>query len=283
MVDAAYPSLQQRPEPFNRVRVHIPAHVDVRRVLHGGMLIAHLAERVIRLPLVCVHRRRGMYARRDLRQQRLCRGIGDYAGDDFAVLRLLRGLALRHAEHRRLIHRAASLAKRLPLVLPLGLAADINLIHLYRAIQRLVIRREQRTDLFEHPVGRLVSNAQFPLKLLGRNAAPSASHEVHSIEPETERGGRILEDRPDHRMLMVAAELAHIGRSPRFAVMLSYPLAGGAVNPIRVQRVHKVVKARRIVGEFPVEFKERVTGFRSSRALRIVPVDLRHGGYLRAA
>jgi hypothetical protein len=140
--------------------------------------------------------------------------------------------------HGRLADRAASLAERATLVLPLGLATDERLVSLDSASQRAVlflVLVEHGADLVEHAPCRLVGDAKLPLQLLCRDPAASLAHEEDGVEPEPERRGRPLEDCAFHRVHMVAAELAGVRRARLHPMMLGHALALGAENAVRVQ------------------------------------------------
>jgi hypothetical protein len=63
----------------------------------------------------------------------------------------------------------------------------------------------------------LVGDAQFTFKLLGRDAAASACHQVHGVEPQVERRRRLVEDRSSGRMQVMAAR----GAGPRLTLLRS--------------------------------------------------------------
>ena len=63
VVDATDATLYQRPEALNRVRVNVPAYVDLLRVANARVAIALLPKRVVDLVFVGVNRGRGENAR----------------------------------------------------------------------------------------------------------------------------------------------------------------------------------------------------------------------------
>src|SRR5207245_6573288 len=94
---------------------------------------------------------------------------------------------------------------------------------------------QQRADLVEHAPRGLVGDSKLALKLLRGDSAPSAGHEEDAVEPEAQRRSRVLEDRPGHRVFIVPAELAGVGRAGLYPMMLRHPAALRAFNPVRVQ------------------------------------------------
>jgi hypothetical protein len=59
------PFLEQAPEPLDRVRVDIPAHVDLRAVVDAVMVVTLSLELVVGLEFVRVHRGVGPNVRGD--------------------------------------------------------------------------------------------------------------------------------------------------------------------------------------------------------------------------
>ncbi len=149
-----------------------------------------------------------------------CILLGHHMGDDLAVLdddglglaihpHLV--VALHHAEDGGFLVSGPldGLGLLRPAwLVPLGpvggtrLPTHVGLVHLHSLDQLLVgvLLHELVADQVEHPPRRLVGHAQFSLKLLGRNATPSARHEVHGVEPQRQRRGRLVEDRPRCRV-----------------------------------------------------------------------------------
>ena len=147
--------------------------------------------------------------------------------------------ALDHPEHRRLgfaergrcratvradgdVWRRASGFARL--------AAPGSLVDLNVAGQRLAVVAHQRPDALHHLVRLLVRDADLALHLLGRDAAASASHQIHRVEPQVQRRGRALKDRALLRVDVQAARVARVGRPGLGAVELALALAARAVG-----------------------------------------------------
>ena len=57
----------------------------------------------------------------------------------------------------------------------------------------------------EHSPRGFVGNTKFPLKLFRGDTASGACHQVHRVEPEMQRRGRLVEDRTRSRMQVMSA------------------------------------------------------------------------------
>jgi hypothetical protein len=112
-----------------------------------------------------------------------------------------------------------------------------GLVNLNVARQRLVVLVGHKldADLLHDPVRGLVAHAQLALKLLRRDAAASAGHDVHGVKPKMERGRGLLEDRPFHRMHVETAGVAGVGRSRLGAMEASWALALRAVGGMSIR------------------------------------------------
>src|SRR5579872_1143846 len=87
--------------------------------------------------------------------------------------------------------------------------SDVNLIHLHRRSLQLHVRfGQQRTKLLKHSPSSFVGDSGFALDLFSRNSAARRSHQVHSVIPETQRRGALLENRASHRRDLRTAVVA---------------------------------------------------------------------------
>lgn len=77
------------------------------------------------------------------------------------------------------------------------------------------LRHQFVTDQEGHAPRCFVGHAKFPLQLLRRDAAASARHQVHRIEPEVQRGRGLVEDRPRSGMEMMPTG----GTGPRLPLL----------------------------------------------------------------
>ena len=144
--------------------------------------------------------------------------------------------------------------------------ADVHLVHLDRAVQlHVAVVHQLVANEREHAPRRLVGDAQFSLQLLGRDAATSAGHEVHRIEPQVQRRGRLVEDRACRRVNVQSACRARprlAGLSSAVALEGADLFALGAVSLVGiVERVARLPKPRQtglVVREVSHELHEGV-------------------------
>ena len=136
---------------------------------------------------------------------------------------------------------------------PAGLATKISLVHLDRRLN-LEFFREERANLFEHAPCGFVGDASFALDLLGGNPTTRGAHQVHRVEPCTQRCGGLFHDRSGQRVNVPAASFASVGRAVSDAVMLLLCLAGFAVSDtVRPALLFQVFQASIIVRKLAVE------------------------------
>src|SRR5207245_1709472 len=168
------------------------------------------------------------------------------------------------------MHRAESHPRHRLNLAGARLAADVGLVHLNVAREgRGCLRHQAIADEVEHAPRGLVAHADLSLQLLGRDSAASAGNQVDGVEPQVERRGRLVEDRPGGRMQVMAA----MGARPRLALLsglvpFEHPalLALWAVGVPAVRGVAsapQVVQAGGIVGKLQRELHKRVPGLRS--------------------
>lgn len=155
-------------------------------------------------------------------------------------------------------------------------ASHVRFVHLNVPTEHVSALFKELPNLMKHAPGRLVGDAEFAFKLLRGNPASRACHEIDGVKPQAKRRGRILEDRPDHRVLPVSAELAGIRGPLLFSVVFGYPLTGRTVDAVWVAVADQPIEARRIVRELPLELEDRVAGLRSGGPRGIVSVGLGH-------
>src|SRR5437870_2687115 len=124
VIDAISATLHERPKPLNRVRVNVPAHVDLLRMPDTVVEVSLPIERVIDLVLVGVDRGRGEYPRCDVRHDGCSCNVRHGYGHDAPF-------ALDHAKHRSLIDPTANDAT--------AVTADVRFVRLNRARHRVVV------------------------------------------------------------------------------------------------------------------------------------------------
>ena len=116
----------------------------------------------------------------------------------------------------------------------------------------------QLTDLCEHSPSRLVSDAGFPLQLLGGYASAGRSHKERRVEPSLERRPRLVEDGVRRGGDVGAAEFARVDLATFNAVMVGHAVTLSAMNAVGPTGLLDELKARIFVGELLLEVLNRV-------------------------
>src|SRR5581483_8967261 len=280
MIDAADSALQQRPKPFDGVRVNVPIDVDVLAMVNAPMVIALLRQRLVGVGLIGVDD--GLFEHLGCDFVEHC--TLDVVGHDFGRdgSRLTVHPTLRESKHLGLALNAALDAGSASSASPVRFAADVGLINLDGAFgNRRVALIHERADAVEHAPRRLVGHAKLALKLFRGDTAASAGHQVERVEPQAKRRGRILKDGSGHRVLAVPAVFTRIRGAVVVPVVLRHLVALWAVNPVRIELAYQPIKAGSIVREITVKLKERVARFRSSGSSGLVAIYLGHTPTIR--
>ena len=253
VVNAVDAPLGVAPETFNIVGVGASCNVLLGAVDHGFMGIAETGKVVVGSVFVGVDGSIvGMDVFLDHRDDGRCFTVGLYLNHGVA-------LALNQAYHHGLAYGSAPGPELLARVFVGFLAADVSLINFYLSEQRdAVFLGHQLTDLGEHPPGRLVSDASFPLQLLGGNAGAGRSHKEHRVEPGLERCTGLVEDGIGSWGDVDTTEFARVDLAALNAVMASYLTALGAMNAVRPTGLLDEFKARIFVWELSLEVLYRV-------------------------
>ena len=85
VVNAVNPSLYERPEAFDGVRVDIPTYVDLRRVVNPLVEVTHAPDSLIGLPFVSVDHGAGQYALSDNGQKGSPGRVRNFPSDHSAL------------------------------------------------------------------------------------------------------------------------------------------------------------------------------------------------------
>jgi hypothetical protein len=142
-----------------------------------------------------------------------------------------------------------------------------------------VVGHELVADQVEHAPCGLVRHAKLTLQLLGRDPASSASHEIHGVEPQVQRRGRLVKDRPGQRIDVVAAVVAVVGRASLHAMEAALAVALLAKRCVTVRGeplTPKPIEAGSVIAELLDELHEGVRRFGRRAALRCVAIHLCH-------
>ena len=253
VVNAVDSSLGIAPETFDIVGMGASCNVLLGAVDHGFMGIAETGKVVVGSVFVGVDGSIvGMDVFLDHRDDGRCFTVGLYLNHGVA-------LALNQAYHHGLAYGSAPGPELLARVFVGFLAADVSLINFYLSEQRdAVFLGHQLTDLGEHPPGRLVRDAGFPLQLLGGNAGAGRGHKEHRVEPGLERCTGLVEDGIGSWGDVDPTEFARVDLAALNAVMTSYLIAFGAMNAVRPTGLLDEFKARIFVWELSLEVLYRV-------------------------
>src|SRR3972149_1984381 len=284
VVDAAYPVLGERPEPFNCLGVHIPTHVDLRLMHDPLVLVALPLQLVVQSSFVCEHdggwhnvRDEGV----DVRQLRRC---NDRTNPTTTLYSAQHSGFLRRVSQRPSASlSAAGLVQRLLTRLISRAPTNVGFVNLNFARQGgHFLIHQLAPDKESHSPRCLVGDAQLAFDLLSGDAATSAGHQVHRVEPQVQRRRGLVEDRSGSRVQVRAASRAR----PRLALLrrlvslertlrLAFRTVG-VLTVFRVAVAPQPFKASDIVGKLAHELHKGVARLRGFGSYRFVSVDWRH-------
>ena len=245
MASSIQTPLDVRPQPFNRVDVH-----DAPCVLLGGMVYPLVAVSEL-LDIVVASE----FVRKDLRVQigsdlipehrhkSPSLNVGDHLSNEISF-------TLNDTGNDCLILQAS------PWVV--GLPAEVCLVHFHYAGHLGFMLVHDVPNLGEYAPRCLISDSEFPLELLGRDARPCSRHQEESVKPRPERRAGMIEDRIGRGAYLVVAELALINLAILDAVVFRYPLALGAEDAIRETEFLEKFETGIVVRELSVELLQGI-------------------------
>lgn len=236
--------LEPREVALDGVRMNLAPHVLLGTVLDRLVRVALASEAPVGGELVAVDGAALLHVGLDDRDQGALGEVGDDLRHHVAVSL--------HDAHDD------GLAKRPPAGPPGAVTADVGLVHLDHARQRLlaVHGRHVLADFVPHPPSGLVRHAELALQLLGRDAVARRGEQVHGIEPVLQRGPAVFKDCTRHRVQMMTAPLARIGRLLLDAVPLRGTLTGRALVALAETGLKQVVEARLVIRELLEELAD---------------------------
>ena len=259
VIYAADPALDERPKAFDGIGVSIAHHIDFCAVMNALVMVtlAELFDASVGSEFIGVDRRLWQDVLTHHAHQGLglyvTRGLCDYAAfalhdsNDGRLLWIIRARAASGALDARL----AALPKT-------WTPTEIGFIHLDCGLD-LEVLRQKRADLLEHAPRGFVSDAGFALDLLGGDAAAGRTHQVHRVEPRSQRRGCLFQNRSGQWVDVPAASFAGISRTPRNAMMLLIRFARLAVrDAIRPALFFDVLKTGVVVRKLAVEVLEAI-------------------------
>jgi len=142
----------------------------------------------------------------------------------------------------------------------LSFAAKETLIRFDAARKWIVIFLQHLSDLLEHAPCGLVGHARFAFKLFRGDTAASRGHEIDRVKPSLKRCAGLVIDRVRSRMNVMPTELARIGFTRYYFVMLRDRVARLAKDTIGIKVVLQPFKASIVSREIVLEILECVTG-----------------------
>ena len=209
VIHASDSSLNQRPKPFDGIRVNVSHNVDARAVIDAlvVVLIAMAGKVIVGRVIVAEDDARRQNILLDDREQRFFLAI---LGNDG----LNAAMALYHSKYGCLGLRRLSKA--------LSGWADSSFVNLDAVSLQLHILGKQCANLAKHTPSCFVGNSRFPLNLFCRDSAARRSHQVHRVEPQPQGRRGLLKDRSRHWGDHASAVVASVGRASSNAVMLPF-------------------------------------------------------------
>jgi len=240
VVDAINTPLDSAPQGLTGIDVSLAANILLGRVPDNLMGIAKFLHAIIAIQLIRKNHCFALlgYLTLNKGQESSSLDIRDDLSDSLAI-------TLHHA------HDNGFLGGTTATLAALSLTADIGFINLYLTTKRADTFGHQFANLPEDAPRCLVSDAEFTLKLLGRNTSLSRGHQKDGVKPRAERGIRLVEDSASRRRNAVAAELTGVELSGnllavlcyRPAIVLGYLATLLAEHAIRITAFEKELKA----------------------------------------
>lgn len=234
-------TLEDRPEAFEGVHMGIAPRVFLLSVVNRLMVVPKPGQDAVRPPFVRADGRTGGDVLEDRRNEGLAAGVGDNLREQFAA-------PLKDTHDDSLVRPAPGNAF---LLSALPNTTDIGFVHFDMARQRRITVNGSHVfpDLVRHAKCGWVGHAQLPLQFLGRNAMPGSGEQIHRIEPFLKGCMRTVKHGPDHRVNLISAPSALIGRVTADAVKLPALAALRAIQPFAVTKLHEVVQTSVVIWE----------------------------------
>lgn len=145
-----------------------------------------------------------------------------------------------------------------------------------RQIRAVAAFVQHRPKLLQHAPCALIGHAKLALQLLRTDTALGRRHKVDCLEPEFQRSSGILKDGPAHRVLVVPAILAGVGRALGFTIMFSNRLTLRAKNTFWMEPFHKPFETSRIIRKVALKLHDSIRAVRCPGPKGWVAVNLAH-------
>jgi hypothetical protein len=107
----------------------------------------------------------------------------------------------------------------------------------------------QKADLFGDAPRTFVGNSKLTLKFFGRNTVLGNAHQKDSVEPQSQRSGRLVEDRTSRGRNLMPAPRARVTAALKNRVETILVLAAGALNTVWVLFVEQKRQTRGVIRE----------------------------------
>lgn len=223
------------PEAFNAVGVCIPIHVLTSTMLDGCVVVAPCRQLRIAQQFVCAQVTAIRNVLLDHGFKRVSPDIRNNAGQNVAP-------ALQDSENDGLVGGPAP-------ALTMRTTADIGFVGLNvpRQVVVAVDLGHVLANLVADTPSGLVGNPKLSLQFLGRDAMTRSCEQIHGVEPLLQRRRGTMERRARHRVNMVPAPRAAIGRELCKPGKLSLTPTLGASRDDAKAGFHKVLKARVVI------------------------------------
>jgi hypothetical protein len=229
MIDPCDATLNQTPKSLNAVSVDIPSSVDLIVVQDSLVLVSDSSHVVIRGEFVSIEG--GVPINHAV-----------HKGDKSFALNILNDTGYNFT-----IPLCGPNDLTLTLSSPTALARsftpDIGFVYLDLSGKRFAIIIKESSNLMKHAPCCLVSNACFPLYLLGGDTASGGSHAIHDLKPSLKWCRGLVEYSVGGRVDLSATIVALIARAVPNLMVLRYLLALCTMNTFRPSLVLDVFKA----------------------------------------
>lgn len=247
MINASQSVLHEAPETFDGIGVDVPRHINLLAVVDAVMNVStfrNVRDAVIAQQFVRKHRALGEDMLANNGEQRRSCGPVSSERSDFAA-------TLHHSDNHNLVFPSITASNA-------ASSANVSFVNLYSlaalsANRFCLIFCQHGANLLEHPPRGFIGHTRLTLNLFRRDAATSGRHQIHRIEPRSQRSRGFVEDRASRRVNVVTAIVTAIRWATDHAMMLSHALAILALDAVRVEMVLEPFKTGCVIWELGLE------------------------------
>ena len=240
-MSTANTTLQLAPESFNGVGMSIAAYPLLGGVIHRQMPVRIFPQSLVGGPFIGADGRSRLNEFGDVGEQGFDACVWHDAGNDITI-------PLDHAEYDGLAFGPASREALFSTSTP---ATNVSLIgfHMTREWGIAVNLCHVLADFVAHAPRSLVGHAQLALQFLRGYAVARRGEQIHGVKPFLHGRPRARKGCPNHRVNVMAAPLAHIGRLLAETMKLGVLPALRAIALFAVANPHKMIEAGVVVRE----------------------------------